>query len=406
MKEKENTPGQACIKLLQEVLMEAFHTEAYLFIPPYKDLSLIDHGIRSIIWPDFYETDLQPPAATQSSEKRLFIIKSNLGFYNIIAYLTLDKMPEFISVGPFRSGEFTSDSFARIIGEGYLPDNTIALQSYYKNLPYIPLTSVTNVTKRIIAVFFPEFTDVEYTSVSFEEQYHIVHINTDLLQDFSAEMAELYQRTLFRLMAAVKGGDSPGAHREMKHFLQEIKFTSPKNTTEYKRDLNLLNGYCHTALLETSVHPVYSLRQYAALRKKIFNSNSEDVLMAIPNEICHKYCLLVKNYGYCEYSKTIRDVINYIGLHLEENLSLSLIAEHFQKNPTSLSGSFSREVGISITDCIHKKRINEAIRYFNTTRKSVSEVALAVGFQDFAYFSRLFRKQIGCSPREYCRSIR
>ncbi|MBQ5754657.1 MAG: helix-turn-helix domain-containing protein, partial [Oscillospiraceae bacterium] len=37
---------------------------------------------------------------------------------------------------------------------------------------------------------------------------------------------------------------------------------------------------------------------------------------------------------------------------------------------------------------------------------SVSDVAVAVGFQDFAYFSRLFKKQIGCSPREYCKSIK
>lgn len=405
MIDKKKEQAQACIKLLREVLMEAFQTEAHLFTPPYTDLEQIDHGFRSIMWPDFYNTDT-PESTVQTSEKRLFIIKSKLGFYNIIAYLTPDKAPDFISVGPFRSGDFTSDNLAAIIGERYLTDMTQALQTFYKNLPYIPLSSVVNVTKHIIAVFYPEFTDIVPTPVSFTEQNHIIQINTDLLQDFNAELAEKYQQALFRFLAAVKQGESATAQREMKSFLQNAKISSARNIVEGKRDLNLLNGYCHMAVLETSVHPVYVLRQYAALRQKISNSNSHEALLSIPNEICHKYCLLVTNYAYSEFSRTIRDVINYIRLHLDENLSLTLIAEHFHKNPASLSSSFSREVGMSITDCIHKMRINEAIRYFNTTRKSVSEVALTVGFQDFAYFSRLFRKQIGCSPREYCRSIR
>lgn len=405
MRDYKNTPAQDCIELLREVLMEAFQTEAHLFSPPYTDLARIDHGFRSIMWPDFYITDI--PASTVSTpEKRLFIIKSNLGFYNIIAYLTLGKNPDFISIGPFRSEEFTSDNFAAVIGEKFLPDITSSLSIFYRSLPYIPLSSVTSVTKCIIAVFYPEFADIVPTPVSFTEQNHLIQINTDLLQDFTAELAEGYQQSLFRFLAAVKQGEFAVAQKEMKSFLQNAKFSSVQNTIEGKRELNLLNGYCHMAVLETSVHPVYALRQYATLGQKIFNSNSQEALLSIPNEICHKYCLLVKNYAYPEFSRTIRDVINYIRLHLDENLSLALIAEHFHKNPASLSGSFSREVGISITDCIHKMRINEAIRYFNTTSKSVSEVALTVGFQDFAYFSRLFRRQIGCSPREYCRSIR
>ena len=99
-------------------------------------------------------------------------------------------------------------------------------------------------------------------------------------------------------------------------------------------------------------------------------------------------------------------MINYIRLHLEENLNLALLAEHFHKNASALSAAFSREVGMPLTDYIHQERINEALRYFNSTKLSVSEVALSVGFQDFTYFSRLFKRQVGCSPREYCKRIR
>ena len=138
---------------------------------------------------------------------------------------------------------------------------------------------------------------------------------------------------------------------------------------------------------------------------KIEAAGNRNSLHRLANDICHKYCLLIKNYAFHEYSKSIRAVVNYIHLHLDEDLSLSLIATHFKKNASSLSSAFSKEVGMSVTNYIHQARIKEAILYFNTTKMSVSEVAVAVGFQDFAYFSRLFHKQIGCSPRDYCKNI-
>ena len=139
---------------------------------------------------------------------------------------------------------------------------------------------------------------------------------------------------------------------------------------------------------------------------KIENLTGRDAAFSIPHDMCHKYCLLIKNYAFHEYSKTIRSVVNYINLHLDEELSLSILAEHFHKNATTLSSAFTKEVGMSVTNFIHQARINKALHFFNTTKMSVSEVSVAVGFQDFAYFSRIFKKQIGSSPREYCKSIK
>ena len=115
---------------------------------------------------------------------------------------------------------------------------------------------------------------------------------------------------------------------------------------------------------------------------------------------------MIKNYAFKDYSKTIRMIVNSIHLHLDEDLSLSVLAEHFGKNATTLSSAFTKEVGMNLTNFIHRTRIEKAIHLFNTTKMSVSDVAVSVGFQDFAYFSRLFKKQIGCSPREYCKSIK
>ena len=111
--------------------------------------------------------------------------------------------------------------------------------------------------------------------------------------------------------------------------------------------------------------------------------------------------MLCKNTSFPEYSKTINEVINYIHSHLEEPLSLALIAEHFHKNASTLSASFSQNTGISLSNYIQQAKIEKACEYFKSTTLSVSEVALTVGFQDFAYFSRIFKKHTGCAPKKY-----
>lgn len=95
----------------------------------------------------------------------------------------------------------------------------------------------------------------------------------------------------------------------------------------------------------------------------------------------------------------------YIDEHIDEELSLSVLAEAFQRNASSLSNQFRKETGETLTEYIHKARIQAAIQYFNTTGLTVTEVAVSVGITNFAYFSRLFKKYVGMSPREYRRMV-
>ncbi len=411
--EQKKLYAKKCFQVLKNVLEETFQTNVLFLKPPYKNVSeitaKIDHGMRSIFWSDFNKTDFSIFTKKRDDKKQLFIVKSNLGFYNIIICLEQKEEPDIISIGPFRSEEFSIDFFTKIIKDSKLSANvTLGLKYLYESFPYIQLSSIINVTKCIVSIYFPQFKEMEAVEIAFSDQKNVnkININLELLQDYSADSAELYQKSFLGFLSAIKKGDSTNARNTMQSFLKSAQFLSSENIEVCKEDLKYLNNCCHMALLQSHIHPIYVLKLYHMLYLKINHLKNHETLMGMANDICHKYCLLVKNYGFSEYSKMICDIINYIQLHLDEKLTLSLLAEHFHKNPTSLSNSFSKEVGISVTEFIHQVRINEAIRYFNTTKLSVSEVAIAVGFQDFAYFSRLFKRQIGCSPREYCRNVR
>ena len=107
------------------------------------------------------------------------------------------------------------------------------------------------------------------------------------------------------------------------------------------------------------------------------------------------------NYGHTSYHKKIREIVDYIDLHLNDDLTLSTLAEHFNYSPAALSASFKKETDTNLTTYVKQTRIREAIRLFNSTPQSVSDVALSVGYDDFAYFSRVFKEITGMSPRDY-----
>lgn len=172
-----------------------------------------------------------------------------------------------------------------------------------------------------------------------------------------------------------------------------------------KKSLNVLNVHCSSRLLQTQIHPSFILEQYHRFEMQIENCSQREALLQLPYEIVRKYSLTVKNYSMPEYSYLVRNVMNYVTLHLSEKLTISVIAAYFQKNPSYLSEQFHKETGESLTEFIQKERMQTAIRYFNTTNLSVAEVAGNVGIHDFGYFPRLFKKHIRRTPSQYKRMV-
>lgn len=401
-----NTLSLTCHKLLQKVMLDAFQTECHLVSYPYETLPPIDRGIRNLMWTDAPLPDNHIFFTGPDRQKRLIIDRSNLGFYTLFFYLSDNRNSDFISVGPFRAEEFSSDYFDNLIRDLKLhKSKLLILKNFYESLPFVPLASILNVSKDIVAHFYPEFDSIVPTFIRYSPDNRALHVNHELLHQYSIDYSEQFQQSLLHYLDVLKTGELALAQKALNQLIQETNFLTSRNITECKSQLYTFSDNCQLALLMTNIHPSHILTVSASMHFDIGNTNDKEALLAMPYEISRKYCLLVKSNSFPNCSKSTRAIISYIQLHLDEPLSLSMLASRFKKNPTSLSNAFHKEVGICLTDFIQETRVNEAIRYFNTTDMSVSDVSLAVGYSDFAYFSRIFRKQIGLSPREYLKSI-
>lgn len=91
----------------------------------------------------------------------------------------------------------------------------------------------------------------------------------------------------------------------------------------------------------------------------------------------------------------------YILSHLEQNLDVSTLCEHFQYRKTNFYKITNEIYGVSIMKHIRQLRMQYARELLSGTNLPVSEVAARVGIPDYNYFTKVFRQEAHCTPRDF-----
>lgn len=98
-----------------------------------------------------------------------------------------------------------------------------------------------------------------------------------------------------------------------------------------------------------------------------------------------------------------RRIRAFLELHAHEKVSLDALSVEFHLSRRQLERIVRKETGLSVTANIHEIRIARAARILSGGRSTVGEVAAQVGYEDPAFFSRLFARQLGVTPGQYRR---
>lgn len=104
--------------------------------------------------------------------------------------------------------------------------------------------------------------------------------------------------------------------------------------------------------------------------------------------------------------KIIDNIKDYIDSHFDEEIDIAMISKKFFIGQTYFSELFKKEFGINFKKYLIKIRIEKSKLYIMETDYKITKIANKVGFDDPGYFSQVFKKYTGVTPRQFKRQTR
>ena len=100
--------------------------------------------------------------------------------------------------------------------------------------------------------------------------------------------------------------------------------------------------------------------------------------------------------------KVLRDALDYIEEnYMQTTLNLNEVAQAIGMSPNYFSGMFSQEMKQTFVEYVTNKRMEQAKWLLRESDQSSAQIAAAVGYKDAHYFSFVFKKTVGMSPKDY-----
>jgi AraC-like DNA-binding protein len=144
-----------------------------------------------------------------------------------------------------------------------------------------------------------------------------------------------------------------------------------------------------------------SLKLYFDFNDIPANVNTSMQMTSILSELIINRFTPINNKKYQQHRDEIEKVINYIQLNYSQKIILDDLIKIAFMSKYYFLRIFKRQIGMSPYEYLLNYRINKAKELLKNTELSISEICLAVGFQDYNNFIREFKENVGFPPLNY-----
>ena len=325
-------------------------------------------------------------------------------------YLQLPEFPTnaILLIGPYMPAAPSKEVIMEWAEKNNVPPSQLLLlESYYNSVPILPETShlfamIDAFAERIWGAGNLPAEDIN------QDVTPIVPIqNLRVSMDDEASLLQMqHMELLYRyeneLMDAVSKGQ---IHKADVLFSNFSTFNFEQRTADPVRNVKnyaiIMNTLLRKAAEQGGVHPMYIHSVSSALAMRIEKTHTIDEFPKLITDMFREYCRLVRQHSIKNYSPPVQKALLHIDGNLAENLTLRSLADTLNVSSSYLSSLFRKETGYTLTDYICRRRVRHAMHLLKTTRLQVQTVAQHCGMMDVQYFSKIFKKIAGMTPREY-----
>lgn len=185
-----------------------------------------------------------------------------------------------------------------------------------------------------------------------------------------------------------------------------------KSIEEYGYDAIIVSGYgefeyaqkgISLGVTEYLLKSIDYTKLYEAIRKIQAKRNTDSSIKnAIKQINVEKKKLGILDF---EEKETGNRYVDFMIKSIHENyatkLALSDISEECQMSSTYLNVKFKNATGYTFNDYLNRYRIKKAVDLLKENKYMIYEIAEMVGFSDYKYFIKVFKKYVGCSPARF-----
>lgn len=139
----------------------------------------------------------------------------------------------------------------------------------------------------------------------------------------------------------------------------------------------------------------------ASMYRQILDSKSRSECIKAVSTCIHSMGELFTASYASESVSLVKKAVAFLSENYDKDISLQEIANTISLSPHYFSRLFKSITGLNFVDYLTEIRIAQAKQLLRQTSMMISEVSEKVGYRDASYFSRVFVKTVGTSPREY-----
>ena len=310
-----------------------------------------------------------------------------------------------ILVGPFLMDNPDSILISTITKRYHISTND-ALELYDESntLPVIPPAKVNHISHLLFYLF---------SNLIAESKKELLLNNQKLLQQSRInESIQRYKEENIQtdsypyekekeLLNKVKLGDSREANAILNDLLGYVLFSGGSSLEIVKaRAIELCSLLSRTAI-EGGASTDTVLKLNNQFLQNLTKINSQEILCQKLQEIVEAFSESMFNTIPTKNNEIVKKAMLYISEYFSTPLTLEAVAAHVHLHPSYFSSLFKQSTGSSFKEYLNMVRIEESKRLLANTDFSIIDIAVAVGFEDQSYFSKVFKKYTGLTPKQF-----
>ncbi len=218
---------------------------------------------------------------------------------------------------------------------------------------------------------------------------------------YAPDFRTIYIREEPALMAAIRKGDREEARSLLNRILVVLHHQAGDNLALIKSFfLEIVTLMCRTAV-ETGCDARELLGKNYEAFTDLSSIRSDDELGPWLHDMLERLMDAIHRHRNDSPMALLQSAMAYMHENLQRDISRDEVATVAHLSPAHFSRIFKKEMKESFTDMLNRMRIDQSAELLARTDRSLCLVALDCGFKDQSYFTKVFRKYMRKTPREY-----